>query len=206
MFDFAWTEIALIAVVALIAIGPKDMPKAIKGIADFIKKARRMAGEFQSHVDELVKDTELADVRQQISQLRNFDLRGEVEKAVDTDGTLRATLRDDPFRNTSTYNAKPAAGPALDATLPDVTAPGVTVPDLTVPVASPAGSVTMEPIAPPPATPRAPAPAFIPPAEAAPPPPAMSFAPAFVPPGQAKPAAKPAAQPAAKPGDDAAHS
>ena len=194
MFDFAWTEIALIAVVALIAIGPKDMPKAIKGIADFIKKARRMAGEFQSHVDELVKDTELADVRQQISQLRNFDLRGEVEKAVDTDGTLRATLRDDPFRNINTYNAKPAAGPAPDVTLPDVTAP-----DLTVPVASPAGSVTMEPIAPPPpAMPRAPAPAFIPPAEAAPPPPAMSFAPAFVPPEQAKPAAKP--------GDDAAHS
>ncbi len=186
MFDFAWTEIALIAVVALIAIGPKDMPKAVKGIADFIKKARRMAGEFQSHVDEMVKDTELADVRQQISQLRNFDLRGEVEKAVDTDGTLRATLRDDPFRNIDTYNAKPAVDPT---------------PDVTVPAVSPAGSVTMEPIAPLPATPRAPAPAFIPPSEAAPTPP-MSFAPSFVPPNQAVPAAKSPA----KPGDDAAQS
>ncbi len=43
MFDFAWSEIALIGVVALIAIGPKDMPVAIKAVAEMIKKARRMA-------------------------------------------------------------------------------------------------------------------------------------------------------------------
>ena len=48
MFDFAWSEIGLIGVVALIAIGPKDMPAAIKAVTGMIKKARRMAGEFQT--------------------------------------------------------------------------------------------------------------------------------------------------------------
>jgi sec-independent protein translocase protein TatB len=53
MFDFAWSEIALIALVALIAIGPKDMPVAMRAVTGMIKKARRMAAEFQGHVDEM---------------------------------------------------------------------------------------------------------------------------------------------------------
>jgi len=43
MFDFAWSEIAVIAAVALVLIGPKDMPVAIRTITGMIKKARRMA-------------------------------------------------------------------------------------------------------------------------------------------------------------------
>lgn len=97
MFDFAWTQIGLIGVVALVLIGPKDLPVAIRTVAGLVKKARRMAGEFQSHVDEMVKDTELADIRNQISEIRNFDIRREVERAVDSDGSLRATLQQDPF-------------------------------------------------------------------------------------------------------------
>ncbi len=96
MFDFAWTEIGLIGVVALVLIGPKDMPVAIKAVTGAIKKARRMAAEFQTHVDEMVRDTELAEVRQQINEIRNFDIRGEIERAVDEDGSLRRAF-DDPL-------------------------------------------------------------------------------------------------------------
>ena len=74
MFDFAWSEIALIAVVALIAIGPKDMPAAIRAVTDWIKKARRMAAEFQTHVDEMVREADLSEVRsldQRNPQLRH---------------------------------------------------------------------------------------------------------------------------------------
>lgn len=99
MFDFAWSEIALIGVVALVLIGPKDMPVAVKAVSDLVKKARRMASELQGHVDEMVKDTSIAEVRQQINEIRNFDVRGEIERAVDADGSIRSTLADDPFRN-----------------------------------------------------------------------------------------------------------
>jgi sec-independent protein translocase protein TatB len=97
MFDFAWSEIALIAAVALIAIGPKDMPVAIRAVTDVIKKARRMASEFQTHVDEMMRDANLDDVRSSINDIRNFDIKGEIEKAVDADGTLRSTFASNPL-------------------------------------------------------------------------------------------------------------
>jgi sec-independent protein translocase protein TatB len=165
MFDFAWTEIALIGVVALVAIGPKDLPVAIKTVAGLVKKARRMAGEFQGHVDEMVREANLHEVRDQISQLRNFDIKSEIAKAVDSDGTLRATFADDPLKPSYTPSIEPAV--AETATLePQVEGRSIERPVETV-------------VAPP-----DPAPAFIPPGSGgdyAPlPPPAPP--PAFIPP------------------------
>ncbi len=167
MFDFAWSEIALIGVVALVLIGPKDMPVALKAVAGVVKKARRMAAEFQGHVDDMVRDTELAEVRQQINEIRNFDFRGEFERAVDGDGSLKKAFAD-PFT---------APAPAPVAELP-------------TPAAEPAPSGPESPApadgdAPPPggdAPPPGPllaaaAPAFIPPAVAE-----AAAAPAFIPP------------------------
>ena len=97
MFDFAWSEIALIAVVAMIAIGPKDMPVAIRAVTGWIKKARRMAAEFQTHVDEMVREADLSEVRASINEIRNFDMRGEIEQTIDADGSIRAA-RSPPIR------------------------------------------------------------------------------------------------------------
>ncbi len=178
MFDFAWTEIVLIGVVALIAIGPKDMPVALKTLAGLIKKARRMAGEFQSHVDEMVKDTELADVRNQISEIRNFDFKGEVKRAVDPDGSLRATMAEDPFHGVSGNPLIDSAGTPENNHL------------MTETVVAERGSVSFAPPEGDPA-PREAAPAFVPPAFI---PPAASTAaapepPAFIPPAFVPPAA-----------------
>src|SRR5450755_357850 len=116
MFDFAWSEIALIAAVALIAIGPKDMPAAIRGITSMIKKARRMAGEFQTHVDEMVREANLDEVRSQINDIRNFDIKGEIEKAVDEDGSLKQTLSGNPLEPVW-------SPPSTDSVVPEVAAP-----------------------------------------------------------------------------------
>src|SRR5262249_25308897 len=84
MVDFAWSELGLIAVVAMILIGPKDMPVAIRSVTAWIRKARRMAAEFQTHVDEMVREADLGDIRSSINEIRNFDIRGQIEKAVDS--------------------------------------------------------------------------------------------------------------------------
>ncbi len=97
MFDFAWSEFAVIAVVALIAIGPKDMPVAIRAVTGWIKKARRMASEFQTHVDEMVREANLDEVRDQINQIRNFDIKSMVETTVDPDHSLRDTFASNPL-------------------------------------------------------------------------------------------------------------
>jgi sec-independent protein translocase protein TatB len=100
MFDFAWSEILLIGAVALIAIGPKDMPGAIRTVSGMIKKARRMAAEFQTHVDEMVREADLGDVKKAFNDIRNLDIPSLVEKHVDPDRSIRNTFADDPFKPT----------------------------------------------------------------------------------------------------------
>ena len=97
MFDFAWSELALIAVVAMIAIGPKDMPAAIRAVTGWVKKARRMAAEFQTHVDEMVREADLSDVRASINEIRDFDFRGTIEKTIDADGSIRSAFATNPM-------------------------------------------------------------------------------------------------------------
>ena len=97
MFDFAWSEIALVGIVGMIFIGPKDMPTAIRAVTNMIKKGRKLAGEFQTHVDDMVRDADLGEARDSFRELRSLNLRGQVMKALDSDGTLRRTLSDNPL-------------------------------------------------------------------------------------------------------------
>ncbi len=113
MFDFAWSEIALIGVVALIAIGPKDMPVAIKAVTTAIKKARRMAGEFQTHVDDMMREADLHDVKKSFDEVRRFDFKGTVERAVDPDGSLRSTLAKKPLAADPVINVPPTIPPEV---------------------------------------------------------------------------------------------
>src|ERR1700710_1583917 len=95
MFDFAWSEIALVGVVALIAIGPKDMPVAIRTMTTAIKKMRRMAGEFQGQMDELVKEANLSEVRDSIQELRGgLNVRQHLGRLIDPDRSIRSALAD----------------------------------------------------------------------------------------------------------------
>jgi sec-independent protein translocase protein TatB len=112
MFDFAWSEIGLIAAVALILIGPKDLPVAIRTITDMIKKARRMASEFQTHVDEMMREANLHEVRDQISSIRNFDVRGEIERHIDPDRSLRDSFSGNPLTPAAASDAIAAPAPA----------------------------------------------------------------------------------------------
>jgi sec-independent protein translocase protein TatB len=171
MFDFSWSEIAVIAGVALVLIGPKDMPVAIRTISNMIKKARRMAGEFQTHVDEMMRDANLDEVRQSINEIRNFNLKSEVERAVDPDGSLRSTFAENPFEE----QYQPAAAATLE---PETS---------TIPATGPEPEVAPEP-APCHSFSAAPAamPAFLPPNAIPPTAPALEEAtepPPFIPPG-----------------------
>ncbi len=151
MFDLAWSEIAVIAVVAMLVIGPKDLPGAIRGIAQGIQKLRRMAGQFQQQADELVREAKLDDVRNTINEIRSFDLKGQITKAVDGDGTLRDSFSD-PMKD-STYT-------------PPAWTPPPPVPTGEAPAFIPPPPPPWEP--PPPPEPVV-APAFIPPGASPPP-------------------------------------
>jgi sec-independent protein translocase protein TatB len=169
MFDFAWSEILLIGAVALIAIGPKDMPAAIRSVSSMIKKARRMAAEFQTHVEEMVREADLGDVKKAFTDIRNLDIGGALEKHIDPDRSIRNTFAEDPFKPTYPTAAASSAGDV--STLEEVA------------VSAPAAK---QAIAEPPPEPAKPvAPAFIPPGLVPPAPEVVApspEAPAFIPP------------------------
>ena len=163
MFDFAGSEIALVAVVALILIGPKDLPVAIKAVTGMIKKARRMAAEFQVHVDDMMKDAELGDLRSGINEIRRMDIKGRILSAIDDDGSIRRSVSDVNTSVAPSWTPPPPPVPAVAT--PAIAAPsGEAAPLL--------GDVV-------PSSGLAAAPAFIPPR-------AARTAPAFIPPNASR--------------------
>jgi len=71
MFD-SWGELLIIAVVALVVVGPKELPQLLRTLGLWVGKARRMAGEFQSQVNEAIREAELDDVKKSVDDLRSL--------------------------------------------------------------------------------------------------------------------------------------
>jgi sec-independent protein translocase protein TatB len=94
MFDIGWTELLLIAVVAIVVIGPKDLPRAMRTVGQWTTKMKRMAGDFQRQFNEAVREAELDDVKNQVTKLGKIDPMADLKKSltkVDTD--LKADLK-----------------------------------------------------------------------------------------------------------------
>lgn len=67
MFEIGWSELMLIGIVALIVIGPKELPGVLRTVGRTVTKLRRMAGEFQGQFQEALREADLADMRKEIS-------------------------------------------------------------------------------------------------------------------------------------------
>jgi sec-independent protein translocase protein TatB len=128
MFDIGWSELLLIGVVALIAIGPKELPGALRAVGQWTGKIRRMASEFQDQFREAMREAEMADIKKSVDemtdaatkQFTDFDPIGTVRKEVESLSSI------DPMKDTtSTASASPEAVP------PGIPAP--VSPDTTIP-------------------------------------------------------------------------
>lgn len=69
MFEIGWSELMLIGIVALIVIGPKELPSVLRTVGRTVTKVRRMAGEFQGQFQEALREADLADMRKEISDV-----------------------------------------------------------------------------------------------------------------------------------------
>jgi sec-independent protein translocase protein TatB len=70
MFDIGWSELVVIAVVALIAIGPKELPGVLRMVGQWMGKARKMASEFQGQFNEAMREAEMADVKKAFDDVK----------------------------------------------------------------------------------------------------------------------------------------
>ena len=71
MFDIGWTELVIIAIVALIAIGPKELPGVLRMVGQWMAKARKMAGEFQGQFQEAMREAEMADIKKTFDEVKD---------------------------------------------------------------------------------------------------------------------------------------
>lgn len=92
MFDLAWSHILLIGVVALLVIGPKDLPRALRTLGVWVGRARTIAREFQSSLDQMIREAELEEMRKQVEKVSTLDLDQTIEKAVDPGGELKRSF------------------------------------------------------------------------------------------------------------------
>ena len=88
MFDIGWQELFIIAVLALIVVGPKDLPKALRTVTKWLRKARAVAREFQGGLDDMVRDSELDDVKRQLEGAADYDISKEIENTIDPTGAI----------------------------------------------------------------------------------------------------------------------
>ncbi|MFL5337374.1 MAG: Sec-independent protein translocase protein TatB [Geminicoccaceae bacterium] len=92
MFDIGWSEMALIVMVALIVIGPKDLPRVARSVGKWTGKARAMAREFQRSIDDMAREADLQDIKAEVDKLSRVDVRHRLEETIDPEGELRRSL------------------------------------------------------------------------------------------------------------------
>jgi sec-independent protein translocase protein TatB len=92
LFDIGWPELMLIGAIALVVIGPKDLPRALRVAGYWVRRARSMSREFQSSVEQMIREAELHEVRDELKTATQFDFEHEFQKTVDPDGTLNQAL------------------------------------------------------------------------------------------------------------------
>ena len=81
--QFGFFELMLIAVIALVVVGPKDLPKLMRSAGQMVAKARRMAGEFTAAFDQMARETEMEEMRQEIEALKKDNIFADAKRSVD---------------------------------------------------------------------------------------------------------------------------
>ena len=127
MFDIGWGELVVIGIVALIAIGPKELPTVLRTLGQYMGKVRRMASEFQGQFQEAMREAELVELKKQAEDLKSSvsDL-GNLEPLADTQKKIASAFddaakpelpkSDSPSAVETTEAAPP---PPIDVALPE---------------------------------------------------------------------------------------
>ena len=111
MFDFGWSELLIIAVVMIIVIGPKDLPRVLRGLGRAMGAVRRTAADFRAQFEDAVRESELDELRRDFQDVGSIDpmasVQGAIEDALEPARAPAAPVESAPLKKTSAK--KPAA-------------------------------------------------------------------------------------------------
>jgi len=85
MFDLGWSEMLIIAVVAIIVVGPKDLPAMLRSIGRFVGQAKRMANDFTSQFQDALRDSELEDLKKDLEDVTSGNPLADIENSINKD-------------------------------------------------------------------------------------------------------------------------
>ena len=156
MFDIGWTEMLVIAIVMIVVVGPKDLPKMLRTFGRTTAKMRSMAGDFRKQFDDAMREAELEEVKSTIDSVRKMNPAADVKKALnpmekaaaDVRAGLEKTLKPSP-----PPQASPVAQPVEPAKVGPTAMPGETSapaeakPAEAKPAAAPAKAAAKKPVA-----------------------------------------------------------
>ena len=127
MFDISWTEFVLIGIVALIVIGPKELPGVLRTLGQYTRKVRGMAAEFQNQFQEAMREAEMGDLKKQVDEMahdfKNYDPLKDVRSDVEAMGKdIERSFDGSPVMKAEAPAAEvPAAPtPAIESSAPTI--------------------------------------------------------------------------------------
>jgi sec-independent protein translocase protein TatB len=147
MFDIGWGELVVIGIVALIAIGPKELPTVMRTIGHWMGKIRRMASEFQGQFQEAMREADMADLKKQADEFKTA-----ITDATNIDPMAEPEKKPEPAAEPApTADAEPA--PTAAAIEPTAASEAQSAPDIAVPapeMPKPVSEQDFAPVEPPP--------------------------------------------------------
>ena len=159
MFDIAWTEMLVIAIVMIVVVGPKELPGMLRSIGKTTAKLRVMAGDFRKQFDEALKEAELDDLKKIAEDARSLNPMGDIKKALNPLETAGRDVRAGLEAAFNPPRAEPPKPKAPEATLPEapaaVAAAAPAKPKAVKPASTAAKATALKPAAAKPATAKA---------------------------------------------------
>ena len=139
MFDIGWTELLVIAVVAIVVIGPKDLPRVMRMVGQWTGKLKRMSREFQGQFNEALREAELEDVRKDVEAIGK-GLKEDVAKASQNVNSIGDDIRKAADVSTPAAAAAPSEPVTASETPPAAETPAPTPVEAVPPAAEPAAA------------------------------------------------------------------
>ena len=93
--DFGWTELLVIAIVLIVVVGPKDLPRVIRGFSKSLGSMRKMAGDFRKQFDDALSEAELDDLKTLASDVKSMDPRSKIKEALNPLGEIGKDINDE---------------------------------------------------------------------------------------------------------------
>jgi sec-independent protein translocase protein TatB len=88
MFDIGWTEMVMIIIVMIVVVGPKELPRMLYHIGQWIGRVRQVARQFQDGIEQMAHEAGVDDLKKQIDSVSDISIEDQVEKTIDPKGEL----------------------------------------------------------------------------------------------------------------------